>query len=72
MKKESFLQGQLNKVAWNRTLIIGVAIGILGAVGNSHKLNNPFRAVGFAAGYGGSIVVMASATTMACGKRADS
>ncbi len=37
----SFFEKQLSKVAWKRTLIIGAAPGILGAVGNSSDINSP-------------------------------
>ena len=64
----SFIRRQGSKVAWRRSYLIALAIGILGSVAASDDIKNVGEAFGYTVGYGGAAFVMGTGATLACGK----
>ena len=64
----NFVRRQGRKVAWRRTYVISLAIGLLGAIGSSDELKNIGQAFGYTLGGASAAFVMGTGAAMVCGK----
>ena len=67
----NFVRRQVRKIAWRRSYLIALGIGILGSVAASDEIKNTAQAFGYTVGYGGAAFVMGTGAAMVCGKSRD-